>query len=345
MRVQSLSFGIIVGRDDFKVILRDNGYFQILEDSLISKVNPEDFVFFLPNKEGKCSLVVPLCEFDYFENMRCTGRDDYDPILFKDNGGLCVPKEALLRSNSFIVNNGSGYQYIVYYKQDETAYAGWTYSYQEQTIINAFFKNKMYLKDTFDINQRLCDIDKYLDELVVDSIIDSFTIENEETFICRPGKDDYYYVKKVYKEVAEPYINRLFPHKSECIYEDSGFCTAESMSIHPPKRPYIEEEEELKIIAKEKYNKEEHRRFLIEEMMWEYRIDIIERCENNNYQNSIFSRAIKKFIDVDRWKIYENDYEEYLTHLCDIYNSALDSSKKAYIYFSEEIKEIKYSSK
>lgn len=335
MRAQHLSFGVVIGRDDFKVILLDNGYLQLMEDVFMTQVKPDDYVFFVPKRNGKSGLVVPLDEFDYFENIRCSERNDNDPILFKDNGGLCVPSEALRKSKKFIVNNGFGYQYIVYYQHEDVVYADWNYSHQEQTIINAFFTKKLHLKDTFDINQKLNDIDLYLNGLDVDNIIGSFTIENEEIFKRHPGKDDNYYVDKIYKDIDEPFINQLFPHRSETIYKDSGFCTAESMSINPPKRSYKEEENELKKAAKEKYNKDEHRRFLIERMMWEYKKDVIERCENTNYKNRIFSRAIMQLVDVDRWKILEGDYEDYLTQICKTFNSFIDSTKESYKYFTE----------
>lgn len=331
MKVQPLSFGVVLGREDFKVILHDSGYFQLMEHAIFPKVKPDDYVFFVPKKNDKSDFVVLLNEFDYFENIRCNERDDYDYALYND-WGLCIPKEILVKSKRFIVNNGFGYQYV-YYQNKETTYAGGFFPDQEGKIINAFFKNKLYLKDTFDINQKLCAIDQYLNELDIDGIIDSFTIENEETFICRPGKDDYYYVDKVYKEIDEPFINRLFPHHSEKIYKDSGFCEAHSMSINPPKRPYIEEENELKRSAKEKYNKDEHRRFLTERIIWDYKSDVIERCENEHYKNMIFGRALKRFINVDRWKIYEGDYEEYLIQLCEEYNFLIESSKNNYKYF------------
>lgn len=323
MKVQPLSFGVIIGKEDYKVILRDNGYFQFIEDALLSQVELEDFVFFLPKKDGKSNIVVPLSEFDYFENIRNV---EHDPALYKDNCGLCVPKMIMLESSKFIVNNGFGCQYIVYYQQDGATFAGWNYSNTEQTIINAYFSKKIYPKDAFDINQKLIEIDQYLNEINVEEIIDSFVIENEEIFHCRPGKDDWYYVNKVYKDVEEPYINRLFPHHSECIYHDSGFCPARSMSINPPKRYYINEEDELKKNARNKYDKDEHRRFLVERMVSDYKFDLMERCDNMNYKNLIFSRAINQIFHLDRMGTCK--YEDGLRHFCSMFNSILDASKR-----------------
>ncbi|MBR6252217.1 MAG: hypothetical protein IKR17_13660 [Bacteroidales bacterium] len=121
-----------------------------------------------------------------------------------------------------------------------------------------------------EINTIIQEVDNYISTLNVDELLESFTISNEEFFNHRAGKDDRYFVFKRSKEFEDKYINSLFPKINETIYEDRGYCTAESMRIDIEKRPYTKEEAELIDKAKEKYNKDEHRASLLNEQLDNY---------------------------------------------------------------------------
>ena len=140
------------------------------------------------------------------------------------------------------------------------------------------------------------DIESYLTDENITKIIESFTILNEEIFHNRPGKDDYYFVVKVSQKFDDDYLNSLFPSINETIYEDHGFCTAESMSIDFEERPY--KDEELKYIseAKKEYNKNSHRVYLLNKHFSDMKnkIDYFYNKKNNNQM--MFVNEIKKIL-------------------------------------------------
>ena len=68
----------------------------------------------------------------------------------------------------------------------------------------------------------------------------------------------------------DEYINSLLPKIREQVYEDSGYCEAHRMSIHPTKRAYSEEESKYIADAKLKYDKDAHRRWLIRNKINEF---------------------------------------------------------------------------
>lgn len=258
LKIKNLRVGVIVSETDPLIVMCIDGTFRFVESEIYPSSSVGEIIFFEDSPTDDAVFVVPISEFKYYSNCRSYDQD-YDETLRKDQNGLCVPKKILNESSKFIVDNGNGYQFIVYYQNEDDTYADWRYTESERELIRTFFCKP----SEANINDILIDIDEYLNSTDFVSLIESFTINNEERFICRPGKEDYYYIDKVSMSFDDKYIESLFPVISENIHEDSGFCSAYSMRIHPIDREYMKEEKKLISIAKHKYNKDEHRRFLI----------------------------------------------------------------------------------
>lgn len=270
--IKSLKVGILVSNTDYPSIVacldgtfrlwypEDNSNLPELHSILLFEDMPDDNI----------EYVISIDEFDFFSiqqfNHNSYNREQYDSFLYDNCKGLCVHKEALALSKRFILDHGSSRQFVIYCKNDNIIYADCHYTEIERLLIVSHFNKPKPL----DINEVLIDIDRYINQLDVDSIIESFTIENEEIFICRPGKDDYYYVDKVSKLTNDEYINSLLPKIREQVYKDSGYCEAHRMSIHPTKRAYSEEESKYIADAKLKYDKDAHRRWLIRNKINEF---------------------------------------------------------------------------
>lgn len=275
-KIKNLRIGVIVGLTEPLIVLCVDGTFRFIYNEFETSLQLGNVVLFEDSVDDYPIFAVLLSEFKYYKNIRCNNRDDYEQLLYRTKG-LCVPQTVLYESSKFIIDNGYNYQFIIYYKNGDDVYADWRYTNSECDLIRNFFKGQT----KYDINSVLIEIDEYLDTTDFLSLIESFTIINKEHFISRPDKDDYYFVEKVSMIFDDTYINSLFPKIEETIYSDSGYCDAYSMSIHPNIRDYMEEEQLFIATAKKKYNKEEHRRFLIVNKIG----NILEGIEQSNRNN------------------------------------------------------------
>ena len=138
-------------------------------------------------------------------------------------------------------------------------------NFEEKLLIRAKF-----ITPTFDeFNQKLNEIIINVKNTDIDKIIHSFKINVFEVFHCRPGKDDYYYLLKEYSlaEKHDAYWNKLFPEKTETLYEDRGYTDAYHMSIAKKEElgRQFKEEELYKKRAFKQYNQDEHIIFLLYE--------------------------------------------------------------------------------
>jgi len=100
----------------------------------------------------------------------------------------------------------------------------------------------------------------YLLHCDVDKIIDTFSIVSDDYIAQPPGRDHSYWEYKIYKHVEDEYIDTLFPHDK---IETDHYRDCIISYSHGEVRKYIEEENELKEIARKKYDKEEHYKYLI----------------------------------------------------------------------------------
>ena len=192
----------------------------------------------------------------------CYNRGYYNIPLY-DQYHITIPQHCIDNSNMFIMKMNCNSFYVWYKDADETIYlfkpnGGW-----DKKMLNCFYNRTIYPRDIPSFEDKLIEIDSYLNRLDVDDIINSFSIENVEFCDSRVGRDDYYYITKTYKVLEEEYINSLFPHKDVIIYSDHGYTSAESMRIEFEVKAYSDEERDLKLSARHRYDKNSHRRFLI----------------------------------------------------------------------------------
>lgn len=320
--IHRLEIGVVICLTDPLIILSTNGTFRFLENGLRSSLKVGEIVLFkeLPSEEcDYINFVLPISEFRYYKNIRCHNRECYNKELYAQ--GLCIPQEILKESTQFIIDNGYGYQFIIYCEYNNIVYADWKYTNLDQDLLKYYFRKK----SKPDINKILLEIDQYIDTIDANSIMESFTIINKEVFISKPGKDDYYYVKKESNLFEDQYIASLFPVINETVYDDCGYCDAYSMRINPVVRGYNEEEQFLIASAKQKYNKEEHRRFLVNERIEETLYDI-EQDEKNilNIYKSFFSKAFQLMKDENVNFQFCYHYNELLRSLGKVINNDMD---------------------
>lgn len=234
---------------------------DILRDCKIGNI-----IFFEDSSDDFVKFAIKISEFEYFTNVRCFNRDDYDEYLYKIKNGLCVPKQILAKHNVFIVNNGGGRQLIVYCQTNNMTYADWRYTDRERNLIELYFESA----NTFDIDANLNQIDTYLNSTNFIAVIESLEIFNDEVYISRPGKDDYYYIEKKRTSFKDLYIDSLFPTVAEEIYKDHGWCSYSDLRVDFVRRDYLEEESIAIENAKLAYNKDQHRRYLLHKLFKEF---------------------------------------------------------------------------
>lgn len=264
LQIKDLRVGVIVSSDIYPIaIMSLDGTFRFAKKNVLKNIEIGQIIFFEDKKDDIISYMVPITKFVYFKNLRGLNRDDYDSYLYKEKGGLCVPKIALKESDSFIVNNGSGYQFIVYHKTPLRIYADWRYTDEERELIETFFERP----NEQDYDALLLSVDEYITTHDFNKVIESFEIFNEEFYHSRPGKDDYYYIEKKCTTFEDGYINSLFPIVGGEVYRDHGWCSYSALRVDFERRAYMEEEQEAIAAAKEKYSISEHRRFLISQAL------------------------------------------------------------------------------
>lgn len=264
--IKDLRIGIVISSETSPLIVVClDGTIRFARRNILQSLKDGEIILFEDSKDDYIKWAVRISEFSYFTNIRCNNRDDYDENIYKTKG-VCVPKYIMSEHNKFIVNNGYGCQLVIYCKTPLKTYADWRYTKEEHNLIETYFE----AKSDFDFNNELIAIDKYLDETDFDSIIESFEIFNEELYLSRPGKDDYYYIEKKCTSFDDRYINSLFPVVGGEVYRDHGWCSYSALKVDFVRRAYMDEEREAIQEAKLKYNKDEHRRFLVSKVYKEY---------------------------------------------------------------------------
>lgn len=260
-KIKGLRVGVVVSNNTTPIVLicTDGTLRLYTHNKDQVNLSTGDILLFQETKDDFVKFAVPISEFEYFTNIRGYNREFYDEELYNTRGGLCVPKNLTTKHSKFIVNNGCGYQFIVYYRDERAFFVDWRYTEPEQDLISLYFESQ----DTFNFEDVLIDIDRYLDETDFTSIIKSLEIYNDEFYHSRPGKDDYYYINKKRTIFDDKYIDSLFPCVEEQIYEDHGWCSYSSLHVDFVRRDYLKEEQEAINKAIELYDKEAHRRFLI----------------------------------------------------------------------------------
>ncbi|MBR5677908.1 MAG: hypothetical protein IKX20_07205 [Paludibacteraceae bacterium] len=262
---KNLRVGVLLSNSKNGIIICLDGTFRVADANLPEKFQLLDTILFEDSKSDRARYIIGLKDFDYYDNS-LHRYSNYDEILYKEENGICVPKECIAKSSKFIVDSGSGYQFIIYCNNGSDVYVDWRYTEQERELIRTYF-----IKQSLPtLGEVIDDVESYINKLDIEQILNSFTIINEEHFKNCPGKDDWYFVHKKSKVFNDGYINSLFPKIDEKIYRDHGFCAASSMRIigadkSMQERTYIDEEQKYINAAKTKYNRDNHRRFLLNE--------------------------------------------------------------------------------
>ena len=295
--IKDLRIGVIISETDPAIVACLDGTFRLLYSDVLENPVQYTIILFEDSKSDEIEFVAHLDEFDYYTNIRGSERSDYDEFFYQKYHGLCVPKKILSKSNKFIIDNGYGYQFVIYYfnEQANTIYADSRYTKNEQLLISSHFNKNQEV----DINSSLQEIDRYLIVSNIEKILESFTIENKEYFKNKIGGDDRYYIKKESMRFDDGYIDSLFPHIDKTVYSDSGYCDAYSMRIDFDKREYIEEEKKYIRDAKKKYDKDSHRRWLIA-----MRIEEFMQMQKFFYEKKI--KLINSFLE-EYIKLLKND--------------------------------------
>lgn len=101
------------------------------------------------------------------------------------------------------------------------------YYCQPQLIVNELHKK---LKNEYDI---LNNVDDYIDNIDIQKVIDSYSVEVVTGHIYKPGDDDVAWVcyrgdRKI-KNIQDIYIDSILPIFREEIFHDRGFCPWEDM--------------------------------------------------------------------------------------------------------------------
>lgn len=268
------------GSGAFGVIISEDGLLFPLSQKWDDQFS--EYVFF-DDSSKEPELIIPIDRFDYFNDLKCpTYGDEGCQVINK----VRIPDEALRRSERFLLDECYG-TLKAYYRTEDVVYLACA-SHNAYRIISFELRPKSIPNDI----DTLVEIDNYLDNLDVSGMINSFTIRNEETFLSRPGRDDYYYIHKIYNHVKDEYIDGLFPHDRITIYEDRGYTSAHSMSINFEEAPYSDEENTLRSEALEKYDKNSHRRFLVREAMSRIELSATKRTELVNLFDTLLHKHL-----------------------------------------------------
>lgn len=305
LNISELGLGIVLGgtrllwsfSSKYMVVLCADSTLRFIDtqkksvNTFLEKIQTNDIVLVDITKTDEVEFVIPLSELHYYES----DAGQYNELISEKTN--CEISNIYINENDFFIfNKESVYGDSIegYCRYRKTIYILHNLNDTETNLIRDFF-NQNSLKEPKEIIE---DIEAYLTDENITKIIESFTITNEEYLINRPGNDDYYYIDKVSKEFEDEYINSLFPNIKDNIHRDRGFCTAASMRIDFEKRPYKDEELDLINEAKKKYNKEEHRVYLLKQYFSEFmNKQKIIYAQREKYHSMFVGKIIKMLLN------------------------------------------------
>lgn len=281
MEYKNLRVGILIKESGIGIILCLDGTFRFDKDELCKNYKTNDIILFEDSKTDDILYAIGLDSFRFYKDIAFHNENYYDYSIRKKTG-ICVPKEYIMNNDRIIVDRGQGYQFVIYCKINDILYVDWRYTDSERDLIRSHFATP----EKEDPQTIIDDIERYLESLNTDELLESFTIKDEITYISRPGKDDSRYITKRSKTFDDGYINSLFPRIEEEISSERGYY------LPPIGRlthacPYKEEESLYIEIAKTKYSKNKHRSYLLNKRF----VDLIARYkeELNSVIGSRFS--------------------------------------------------------
>ena len=119
-------------------------------------------------------------------------------------------------------------------------------------------------------------VSSYINHLDIESVFNSFTIKVEESHIKKCGDDDTYMVERIASiNTKDMYLSTLFPIGRTYLYYESAFVSwhelkDESGYTESDFGIQVKEQKRFIRIAKKKYNLEEHHRFLLSRLLYQY---------------------------------------------------------------------------
>lgn len=230
-------------------------YFVLNDIDVISNIKNGDYVVFADTSDIILrENILPLDNFQYKQIAGTDNCENFD--------GIYVPRELIKTTNMFFADHGVGKQFVYYLRNEKYYCVGIMRNLRDDNLIRRYFFEKTRPISN-DIYKVLKDIDDYLSEFDIREFASNFKIQNVEHFISRPGKDDYYFIRKESTNIDDAYLKKLFPIIDEQIYTNSAFTEAYSMSINPIQNAYVEEEQLYREHAICNYDKNEHRKTLI----------------------------------------------------------------------------------
>ena len=123
---KNLRIGTLVSLTEPLIILCIDGTFRFIYNEFNCSLQIGEVILFEDSTDDYPIFAVLLSEFQYYQNIRCYNRDEFEPILYKTKG-LCIPQKILDESSKFIIDNGDNYQFIIYYKNENDVYADLVY--------------------------------------------------------------------------------------------------------------------------------------------------------------------------------------------------------------------------
>lgn len=266
----------------------------------------------LLNEDDNGKFLLPIDDFElkpygvtnYFDEKELC------PIIVPDDGewdetikksvGLNVPKSLISPFSNYIfwdmLSNKcyetKGYPYVkasdMYdeiefhnRKHRQPYYIYWGEKDIFVGIVRSSIESIEEINNSDSVSERIDSVLRYLFQCNVEKEIDTFSIVSNDYISQPPGKDHTYYEYKIYKHVNDEYIDSLFPHDK---IETDYYRDCVISGRHGEQRIFLDEEAELKKIARSKYDREEHFRFLLTQSMKQFN-DNNERLERYYYSS------------------------------------------------------------
>lgn len=298
MEIKKLEIGLIISESRPMIILGLDGNIHIDYNCLCKGLKDNDVVLFEDSSSNNTlQYVISIKEFHYYSiydtNLsRWEMENNNDKDIYNNTNHVCVPIKLINENDKFIFDHGDGFLSVLYCKTKHNVYANWIYN--GMTIIRHCLNND---KDGCkSIIEEINEIEESINHFNKNQTLEKFRIMNKETFLSRPGKDDYYFVDKVSTQFEDKYIDSLFPTINECIYKDYGYCEAHTMAIELDDSEYDEEVKQLVEEAKQKYDKDKHRLYLLCEKLSNYMVKKEKNYNENFDVQAVFFNLMKKVI-------------------------------------------------
>lgn len=139
------------------------------------------------------------------------------------------------------------------------------------------------------VENKIDEYNRLVESLNIDEIISSFRTNVNEYVITKVGGDDRFFSEITRGSIySDPYIGKLLPPRSDS-YRDSGYTSIWPWTSKEEIQKMRNEDELLKNKARELYNKEDHKKYLIDKYIEQF---ISSRLEIEKYLHIDFATNI-----------------------------------------------------